>query len=305
LQASETSSTASRSQRSSAPARPRSAERFHLAGPSVLLDPRVHAVRPDIADIGLADRVFAPHYAAPEAVACAAASAMLRASPDDGAVAVSQLAFGETFAVVDQSGGWAWGYGLHDRYVGYVRADALGPAGIATHVISAALAPLFAQADIKAPVSASLAIGARIAGIENGDFVETTAGFVHRRHVTPVDMVEPDPVAVAERLLGAPYLWGGRGAGGVDCSGLVQRALGLAGIAAPRDSDQQRALGEEIAAGAALRRGDLILFTGHVGLMLDETRLIHANAHWMAVTIEPLDTVVARGTGVLARRRMI
>lgn len=295
---------ASRSQTTSARVSPRSAERFRLSGPSVILDPRIHAVRRDIADISLADRVFAPHYAAPETCACAAVSAMLRGTPDDNAVAVSQLVLGESFAIVDQSGGWAWGYGLHDRYVGYLRADALGPTGLATHVISAAEAPLFDRADIKAPVRGGLPIGARVVGREDGDFIAVAGGFVHQRHALAIDAAEPDPVVVAERLLGAPYVWGARGADGVDCSGLVQRALGLAGIVAPRDSDQQRTLGSEIADGDQLRRGDIILFEGHVGLMVDESRLIHANAHWMAVTIEPLATVMARGNAVVARRRL-
>ncbi len=283
---------------------PLSAERFHLAGPSIALDPRVNAVRRDIADIALADRVFAPHYAAPQHCACAAPAAMLRAMPNDEAVAVSQLAHGEAFAVVDQAGGWAWGYGLHDRYVGYIRQTALGPVAAATHIVTAPAALVFARPDIKAPVRQTLTIGARLPGTRTGDFLDTGDGFVHHRHVAPIDRPVPDPVAVAESLLGLPYLWGGRGAGGIDCSGLVQRALGLAGIAAPRDSDQQRLLGVEIAPDAPLRRGDVILFPGHVGLMVDGERLIHANAHWMAVTIEPLATVTARGAGIVARRRI-
>jgi hypothetical protein len=295
---------ASRSQANSGCVSPRSAERFRLTGPSVVLDPRVHAVRRDIADICLADRVFAPHYAAPEHCACALPSAMLRASPDHAAVAVSQLAFGEGFAIVDQSCGWAWGYGLHDNYVGYISVDALGPVGEPTHVIVAAEAPLFARADIKAPVSGSHMIGARIVGVAEGEFIATLGGFIHQRHAISIGAVEADAVSVAERLIGAPYLWGGRGAGGIDCSGLVQRTLGLTGVQCPRDSDQQRVLGSEIPPETALRRGDIILFAGHVGLMVDETRLIHANAHWMAVTIEPLDTVVARGAAILARRRL-
>ena len=283
---------------------PPSAERFHLAGPSIVLDPRIHAVRRDIADIGLADRVFAPHYAAPHTCACAAGSAMLRTSPSDGATAVSQVAHGELFAVVDQSAGWAWGYGLHDRYVGYLRADSLGAVQPATHVVAVAYAPVFAHAAIKAPVTRTLAIGARLAGEPDGNFIATQHGFVHSRHVVAAACAEPDAVAVAERLVGSPYLWGGRGDGGIDCSGLVQRALGLAGVAAPRDSDQQRTLGREIGADEALWRGDLILFSGHVGMMVDGLRLIHANAHWMAVTVEPLDAVVARGAEITARRRL-
>ena len=235
---------------------------------------------------------------------------MLRSAPDDSAQATSQLLHGEGFAVLDIAGRWAWGYCTHDHYVGYVRADTLGPQTAATHIVTAREAPLFSMPDIKSPALGTLSVGARISGTPEGNFVATPEGHVHLRHVAAIDAPADDPVAIAERLLGAPYLWGGRGAGGVDCSGLVQLALGLCGIDCPRDSDQQRAaLGAEIGPDAALRRGDILFFPGHVGLMVDAARMIHANAHWMAVTIEPLADVVDRlrpdhEQPVLARKRL-
>jgi hypothetical protein len=289
----------------------RSAERFHLSGPSIRLDPRIHAVRRDIADICLADRVFAPHYARPHLCHCALPSAMLHEKPDAAAPAASQLLRGESFAVIDISGGWAWGYGLHDRYVGYVREEALGPVEEPTHVVRAAEALVFAAPDIKSRVIARLPIGARFRGQAQDGFVAGAGGYLHERHVRLLEERDGDPVAVAERLIGAPYLWGGRGAGGIDCSGLVQLAFGLSGISMPRDTDLQRvAIGQEIDAGDPLRRGDLVFFPGHVGMMVDADRLLHANAHWMAVTVEPLADVVARAGGaagnpILARRRIV
>jgi hypothetical protein len=288
----------------------RSAERFRLVGPSVWLDPRVHAVRRDIADICLADRVFAPHYARPQLCHCAIPSATLYDKAGNEARAASQLLRGDDFAVIDVSGGWAWGYSLHDRYVGYVRADALGPIQETTHVVRVPEALLFAAPDIKSPVLARWPIGASFRGEAEGSFVACAEGYLHARHVRRISEHDVDPVAVAERLIGAPYLWGGRGAGGIDCSGLVQLALGMCGIAVPRDTDQQRTtIGHGIAADDSLRRGDLIYFPGHVGMMVDADRLLHANAFWMAVTIEPLADVVARaaseGGQVLARRRVM
>lgn len=287
----------------------RSAERFRLAGPSARLDPRVHAFRRDIADIGLADRVFAPHYVRPDDYRCTAASAMLHDRPDSGARAVSQLLHGDAFAVIDIGRGWAWGYGRHDDYVGYVRYDALGKDGEPSHVAAVPMALVFASPDIKSPVVARWPLGARFQATAEDGFLRCAEGYVHSRHARPVEQVEADPVAVAQRLIGAPYLWGGRGDGGIDCSGLVQVALALCGIAAPRDSDQQRTLGTEIAEGAALRRGDLIFMPGHVGMMIDDKRLIHANAHWMMVKVEPLGDVVARAAEslpqpIIARRRL-
>jgi cell wall-associated NlpC family hydrolase len=135
-------------------------------------------------------------------------------------------------------------------------------------------------------------------------------GYVHVRHVAAID-IALDPVDVASSLIGMPYLWGGRGADGIDCSGLVQRAFELAGIDAPRDSDQQReALGEALPDGTPAARGDLVFFPGHVGIMLDGERLVHANAWWMRVVVEPLVDVVERlapqhSQPVTSRRRIL
>lgn len=279
-------------------------DRFRLVGRTRPLDRRTHAIRSDIADVALAGLIFAPHYAGAHLYHCTAPAAMLRAAPSDSATAVSQILFGEGFAVIDASAGWAWGYCVQDRYVGYIAEAALGTIEPApTHRVTASRAPIFSGADIKSPVAGSLSIGARVAGAAAGDFVAIGGGFLHRRHVAGVDELA-DAVTVAERLIGLPYLWGGRGAGGIDCSGLVQLALAMAGIDAPRDSDMQRVLGREIAADEPLQRGDLIFFPGHVGIMADEARLLHANAYWMGVVAEPLADVVARGAEIAARRRL-
>ncbi|HWI87010.1 MAG TPA: NlpC/P60 family protein [Sphingomonas sp.] len=310
LKASEGSSTARRpriSRDKFATSRP---EGFRLEGPSRHLDPRVHAYRPDIADIALAGLLFAPHYARAEHCRCIAASVSLHARPSQDAPAISQLTHGEGFALLDRTGAWAWGRCLHDDYVGYLPASALGPMQTPTHRVIAPLALVFASADIKAPIATTLAIGAQVHGEEVGEYLRIPSGFIHLRHIAPLDEAVEDPVAVAESLIGAPYRWGGRGAEGLDCSGLVQRSLELAGIAAPRDSDMQRdQLGDPIADGASLTRGDLIFFPGHVGFMVDSERLIHANAYWMTTMIEPLADVVARllpthDTPIIARKRI-
>jgi hypothetical protein len=255
--------------------------------------------------------LFAPHYARAEVCRCVADAATLRAAPSADAPATSQLVHGESFALVDKAGGWAWGRCLHDDYVGYLPADALGPARAPSHRVIAPLALVFANPDIKAPIVKALAIGAQMAGDEEDQFLRIDEGYVHLGHVAPLDTFERDPVAVAERLLGAPYRWGGRGAEGIDCSGLVQRALELAGIAAPRDSDMQRdQLGEPLPEDMPLQRGDLIFFPGHVGLMADSERLLHANAYWMATVIEPLADVVERlapthQRPIVARKRIV
>lgn len=265
-------------------------------------------MRKDVADIALADRVFAPHYAKPLLHGCRAPTVAMRASPSCDAAAVSELLRGEGFAVVDASGDWAWGYSMHDGYVGYVPVGAIGPLITPTHIVSSVAALVFADASIKAPVIERLPMGARLTVTSNADALhQVENGFVHGRHLSPLERQEADYVAIAARLTGIPYRWGGRSGDGIDCSGLVQTALAFAGIAAPRDSDQQQSLGHAIAQGERLLRGDLVFLPGHVGIMADETHLLHANAFWMRVVTEPLADVVARqpeGQGITCARRL-
>jgi cell wall-associated NlpC family hydrolase len=253
--------------------------------------------------------VFAPHYAKPLLHGCLATTMPMRAAASQDATAVSELLRGEGFAVVDASGAWAWGYSLHDGYVGYVPVDAIGPYVAPTHIVSSPAALIFADSSIKATVIERLPMGAcvQVTGTD-GAFHQIDGGFVHDRHLAPIDQVEPDHVAIAARLTGVPYRWGGRSGDGIDCSGLVQLALGFAGIPAPRDSDQQQSLGSAIAADDPLRRGDLVFLPGHVGIMADETHLLHANAFWMRVVTEPLADVLARqpeSKGITALRRLL
>lgn len=284
---------------------------FRLDGPTRQLDPRLNAYRRDVADVALAGTLFAPHYSAPM-LRNATAAVMMHNAPSDQAEAVSQLLPGEHFAVLDIVGGWAWGYSAHDHYVGYVAEDALAlpSAAAPTHRVTAREALIFSAPSIKAPMTGTLPLGARIAGMIEDGFLSTDAGFLHQRHVAPIGEHAGDAVTVAEQFIGMPYLWGGRGVDGIDCSGLVQVALAAIGVDAPRDTDMQReAVGTPLAEEARLRRGDIISFPGHVGLMADETSLIHANAHWMSVVVEPLADVVARlkphhDRPILGRRRL-
>ena len=234
---------------------------------------------------------------------CGIRAAFVYPEPSIEAPPSSELLPGEEFAVLEISGGWAWGYCRHDHYVGYVEAIELVEAPPATHVVAALEAPVLPEPDIHVPGLAKLPMGARITGHEEHDFLATDIGFVSFTHVRPIGAHEHDPVLVAKRLLGAPYLLGGRSPRGIDCSGLVQVSLGFCGIPAPRDSDQQRVLGKRIPEDAPLRHGDLIFFEGHVGMMVDEAQMIHATAHTGKVVIEPLETVAGRST-LLQRRRL-
>ncbi|WP_088184339.1 C40 family peptidase [Sphingobium sp. Z007] len=284
--------------------------RFELDGRSVALDRRIHAARGDLADLSLAGVLFSAHYARAVPLTCVAAGTAVTSAPTPTAEAVSELLRGETFHALDVMTDWAWGFCGHDGYVGYIRRDALDVAETPSHRIIVESAPLFSAADIKSPIADYWPGGALFSGEVQGGFVACAEGYIHVRHAEPIDTRPDDWVCVAERYLGQPYVWGGRGHRGIDCSGLVQAALGQAGISAPRDTDLQcEGIGMPIDGDAALQRGDLIFFPGHVGIMTDAKTLLHANAHWMAVVKEPLADVVARladahAQPIIARRRI-
>jgi cell wall-associated NlpC family hydrolase len=276
--------------------------RFALTGPSRALDHRENAARRDLADIAVAGQWFAPHYAVPRSRSCGVGGADILSADNKGA-RISQLLPGERFAVLEQSGDWAWGYSEHDRYVGYVHAHALADVTEPTHMVESRSALMFSKATSRSAVVAALPMGSRLSGSEEDGFLKTSDGFVAMQQLRSVTDPIPDPVAAAERLIDTPYLWGGRGIGGIDCSGLGQVAFGLAGIALPRDSDQQATTGREVK--GELRRGDLLFWSDHVILMSGKDRAVHANGHWMRTVEESLATIVTRLGEPIARRRVL
>lgn len=283
---------------------------FRLNGRSSILDRRIHAVRGDLADVSLAGILFSAHYARAVEMTCVLAGTMVHAAGTMVATCVTQLLRGESFHVLDVTAEWAWGFCGHDGYVGYVRRDALDARETPAHRITALSAPVFSAPDIKSRIVDYWPAGSLFAGTAEGGFLTCAEGYVHAAHAAPLDALESDWVTVAEGYLGQPYVWGGRGHGGLDCSGLVQVALSRCGISVPRDTDLQReGIGNPIDEAEPLRRGDLVFFPGHVGIMADGSRLLHANAHWMATVIEPLADVADRlrdqhARPILARRRI-
>jgi cell wall-associated NlpC family hydrolase len=266
------------------------------------LDRRLTPARPDLAARHLQGKVTAARFVEGEAREVIDAQAPLRRSPSPDAPLETEALMGERVIVYDvDDEGWAWCQLEADRYVGYLPANALGaPRTPPTHKVAALRTLIFPGPSIKLPPLTAPSLGSRLAivGTQERFAITASGGYVPARHLVALDAYEPDFVAVAERFVGVPYLWGGKSSLGLDCSGLVQLALAAAGVAAPRDTDlQERALGMPIAPDADyanLRRGDLIFWKGHVAIARDPTSIVHANAFHMAVAGEPIAEAIPR-----------
>lgn len=259
-------------------------------------DPRITPWRDGIAARSLEGVLEAEVYLDPKAMGCLAPATAIRAAADANAEQMDQLLFGERFEVLEEEGAWVFGQAARDGYVGFVEAAALAPAGpVPTHRVSAVRTYAFAEASIKSRAIGPYSINSLVTveAVEGKLARVTGAGWMTAAHLSPIGEFEADWAAVAERFVGAPYLWGGRESLGLDCSGLVQQALFACGRACPRDTDQQQAVGLAIEAGD-FGRGDLVFWKGHVALGLGDGQIVHANGHHMATVVEALAEAVAR-----------
>ena len=264
-------------------------------------DPRTTPARADLAAAHLRGKIEAARFVEGVTKRVVSSSAPVRRRPEPDAPLDTEALHGERVTIYETNDeGWSWGQLNLDGYVGWLPSSELGDEGPPpTHRVAALRTLVFRAPDIKQPPLASLSLGSRIfVARVHGDFaVSEAGGFIPARQLAPLAEREADFVAVAQRFIGTPYLWGGRSSLGLDCSGLVQVALQAAGLECPRDSDMQAAFGVAVPFGgdtATLQRGDLVCWKGHIGIVSAPGCLLHANAFHMAVADEPLDEAVAR-----------
>ncbi|MCK1721425.1 NlpC/P60 family protein [Bradyrhizobium sp. 141] len=278
-------------------------------------DPRLTPARGDLAAKYLEGKVEANRFVSGEEFEVIEPVAPVREQPSSSAMLMTEALRGERVTIYDRNGeGWAWGQLNGDGYVGWLPDAALvKPSAAPTHVVSALRTFAFPGPSIKLPPAETLVMGSKLAVTrEDGSFAVTRDGrYLPKSHLAPLDHREPDFIAVAERFVGTPYLWGGKSSFGIDCSGLVQVSLTASGTGCPRDSDMQQAgLGRTLEPHerSSLLRGDLIFWKGHVAIVRDGSTMVHANAHHMATVIEPIEPAIARtkqaGSEVVAIKRL-
>jgi hypothetical protein len=279
-------------------------------------DPRLTPARPDLAAKYLEGKVKATRFVTGETFEISDAIAPLRGEPFSGAMLLTQALKSERVTIYDRNDeGWAWGQLNSDGYVGWLPDRALSkPSASPTHKITAIRTFAFPGPSIKLPPVETLMLGTTLTVLrEDAAFAVTRDGwYLPLPHIGRIDRNEDDFVAVAERFIGTPYLWGGKSGLGIDCSGLVQVALNAAGTGCPRDSDmQQDSLGTALdrAEWRKLRRGDLMFWKGHVAIVRDAGTIVHANAHHMATAIENTRDAIARikagGSEITAIKRLV
>jgi cell wall-associated NlpC family hydrolase len=268
------------------------------------LDPRLHAFRPDLADVKLRGRIDASRFVAGIAMEVVVPVATLRREASASAMQTTQALFGERLMAFEVAGDWVWGQLMRDGYVGYIAKAAVSrELTDPTHRVSVPSTFLYPLPDIKSQPPVSLPMNAWLAIVEGDEkFSKLSNGqHVYTKHIRRLTETEADFVGVAEKFLHVPYYWGGKTSQGLDCSGLLQTALEASGIFSLRDTDMQETqLGQSVLINDldGLRRGDLVFWKGHVGIMTDQKNLLHANGHHMMTVKEPLSEAVARIAGM-------
>lgn len=259
-------------------------------------DPRLTPARPDIAARSLEDTVTAERYCDGTEHQVIHGLTDVYGQPDAQTSKLTQLLYGEHFIVYDIKDGWAWGQASRDQYVGYCRADSLSPDIYpGTHHVTNLSTHIYPRPDPKSPPVGQIHMMSEVAvasEVPEKGFVQLVDGnWVFATHIS--NIFGTDPVSEALKFLYTPYLWGGKSSAGIDCSGLIQLAFAATGLTVPRDSDLQAdTIGTALCDNDVPQHGDVAFFPGHVGFMLDDMHLLHANAHHMRVSIDPLREVI-------------
>ena len=228
-------------------------------------------------------------------------SAPLRPEPNNKSLMDTECLFGESIEIIDYKGNYAFCKCTIDNYKGWIKVSDINKFKPKTHKIISLRSFLLESPEIKSKTILEIPFGSQISvGLISQNWAEVNlnnniTGFIPTQHIIDVNKKIDNWVDTATKFLNTPYKWGGRNSRGIDCSALIQLSLQAASINIPRDTKEQEKIDwEEIAHLYSIKRGVLIFWKGHVGVMVDENNLLHANATSMSVKIENIDKVIER-----------
>ena len=228
----------------------------------------------------------------------------MRSNPDETSSLETECLFGETITVLDNYLDWYYCKLLTDNYCGWVQKKLLGEVIKSSHRVVSNRSYLFKDNDIKLGYVNYLPLGSQIyvsdfddlwAKVYLGHNTKQKFAYIPRNHIIKNNCKIDDWVNTAEKLIGTPYVWGGRNSMGLDCSALLQLSYQTYGQNIPRNTSHQLLINKKsINSLDILERGFVIFWEGHVGIMVDKSNCIHANAYHMEVVTEPLTIIINR-----------
>ena len=231
-------------------------------------------------------------------------STFMKSEPTETSPLETECLFGETVEILDECLDWVYCKLNTDSYHGWVKKEGLGKTKNSTHRVIANRSFVYADKNPKSNYLLYLPLGAQLV-INNiqSEWAETSLyynnktqiGYIPSKHIVNIDHGVKDWVEVAQLLEGTPYKWGGRDTIGLDCSALLQLSYQTYGENIPRNTSQQIQLKKKnIKDINDLKRGCVIFWKGHVGIMIDSLNCIHANAFHMQTKTEPLNQIINR-----------
>jgi hypothetical protein len=241
-------------------------------------------------------------------------SIFMKSEPTEASSLETECLFGETINILDESLDWVYCKLNTDNYHGWVKKEGLGKIKNPTHRVIANRSFVYTDKNPKSNYLLYLPLGAQLV-IDNiqSEWAKIIlcnnkihVGYVPSRHIVSLDHRVKDWVAIAELSLGTPYKWGGRDTIGLDCSALLQLSYQTYGEDIPRNTSQQVKLKKKhIRDVKDLKRGCVVFWKGHVGIMIDKFNCIHANAFHMQTKIEPLNQIINRLSEELSITKMM
>lgn len=223
----------------------------------------------------------------------------LRKDPSEKSEMVSQLLFGETYSVEEESGGWCYITTEYDNYNGWIDNKMFTEASESYYLKLKKNSCLINSLPVlKLAISGNghlfVPAGSTLGNLADGKFIESDK-IRYRIPGSAIKKIIDGNVSVvrtALQFIHTPYLWGGRSSFGFDCSGFTQIVYKIHGIRLPRDARQQVSIGQLITEVKDVSEGDLVFFSDkgsnitHVGIALSNNSIIHCSG---MVRIDKLD----------------